>query len=87
MAILDPRRIPREKIAPQAEPTNVPELAPPRWGLGEREICSTVVETASDAIIVVHGHSCSFVKGTQSDAEPLQAAAFEGRGLLSVNIY
>jgi len=35
----------------------------------------------------VHGHSCSFVKGTQSDAEPLQAAAFEGRGLLSVNIY
>ncbi len=57
MAILEPRRIPREKIAPQAEPTNVPELAPPRWGLGEREICSTVVETASDAIIVTDEQS------------------------------
>jgi PAS domain S-box-containing protein len=57
MAILDPRRIPRQRIAPQAEPTNVPEPKPPRWSLGEREICSTVVETASDAIFVIDEQS------------------------------
>ncbi len=56
MAILDPRRIPREKVAP-AEPTNLPEPKPPRWGLQEREVCNTIVETASDAIIVIDEQS------------------------------
>ncbi len=56
MAILDPRRIPRQKVAP-AEPTNLPEPKPPRWGLQEREVCNTIVETASDAIIVIDEQS------------------------------
>src|SRR6266849_3360763 len=56
MAILDPRRIPRQKVAP-AELTNVPEPKPPRWVLQEREVCNTIVETASDAIIVIDEQS------------------------------
>src|SRR2546427_181079 len=56
MAILDPRRIPRQKVAP-AEPTNLPEPKPLRWGLQEREVCNTIVETASDAIIVIDEQS------------------------------
>ena len=56
MAILDPRRIPRQKVAP-AEPTNVPEPKSPRWGLQEREVCNTIVETASDAIVVIDEQS------------------------------
>ena len=57
MAMLDPRRIPRQKIAPQAEPTNVPGAQAPRWGLQEREVCNTIVETASDAIIIIDEQS------------------------------
>ena len=56
MAILDPRRIPRQKVAP-AEPTNLPEPKPPNWGLQEREVCNTIVETASDAIFVIDEQS------------------------------
>src|SRR5216684_8632859 len=33
MAILDPRRIPSQESAPQADPTNALEPKPPRWGL------------------------------------------------------
>ncbi len=57
MAILDPRRILRQGVAPQAELTNVPEPKPPRWVLQEREVCNTIVETASDAIIVIDEQS------------------------------
>jgi len=56
MAILDPRRIPKHRIAP-AEPTNLPEPKPLRWGLQEREVCNTIVETASDAIFVIDEQS------------------------------
>jgi PAS domain S-box-containing protein len=56
MAILDPRRIPRQKVAP-AEPTNPPEPKPPRWGLQEREVCNTIVETTTDAIVVIDEQS------------------------------
>lgn len=57
MAILDARGIPRQKVAPQNEPTNIPELNSSGWALREAEVCNTVVETASDAIIVIDEQS------------------------------
>jgi PAS domain S-box-containing protein len=57
MALLDSRPIPRQKVGPQNDPTNIPELKPPRFALRQPEICNTVVETASDAIIVIDEQS------------------------------
>src|SRR5712692_672826 len=57
MAIVDSRRIPMQKVGPQNEPSNIRELKPPRWALRQPELCNTVVDAASDAIIVIDEQS------------------------------
>jgi len=57
MVILESRRIPGQKAAPQAEPANIPELKPAGPALREPEVCKTVVETAADAIIAIDEQS------------------------------
>ena len=57
MTILDSRRIPRKKVVPQNEPTGVPEPKLAGRPLPDSDICRTVAQTASDAIIVIDEQS------------------------------